>query len=195
MHTCTTNRLPNACGPPLSGTQPPVRRTIEPLSPRIKVSEREANHLPSYSAEVKNEWSCTSTPPHVFIWILGQSYLCQYKPSVLLYSCVRCPADEEFCLASAVARVAVTWGLLCPLKRATVSVRNIHRHCGFGFYLSRWYRNKVRVSFLCNDSLSLSGSLADNSDETCEIFKSNVQCCKLKVWGMNRQCDTDSVTM
>ena len=30
--------------------------------PRVKSSEPKADHLPTSSAEVKNEWSCTTTP-------------------------------------------------------------------------------------------------------------------------------------
>jgi hypothetical protein len=35
-------------------------------SPGIKRPEHEANHSPPFSAEVKNGWSFTSTPPYVF---------------------------------------------------------------------------------------------------------------------------------
>ena len=32
-------------------------------SPGVKRPQREADHSPSYTAEVKSEWSCNSTPP------------------------------------------------------------------------------------------------------------------------------------
>jgi hypothetical protein len=32
-------------------------------SPWIKQADREADHSPQYGVEVRNEWSCTSTPP------------------------------------------------------------------------------------------------------------------------------------
>jgi len=34
---------------------------------RVKRLGREADHSPPSSAEVKNGWSCTSTPPYVFL--------------------------------------------------------------------------------------------------------------------------------
>jgi hypothetical protein len=37
----------------------------------VKRSVREADHSPTSNAEVKNEWSYTSTPPYVFLtWCL-----------------------------------------------------------------------------------------------------------------------------
>jgi hypothetical protein len=36
--------------------------------PWVKRQEREVNHSPLSSAEVKNEGSYTSTPPHVPLW-------------------------------------------------------------------------------------------------------------------------------
>jgi hypothetical protein len=45
----------------------PGNRTLEPwvpgfLSPGLKGPERDADHAPPSVAEVKNAWSCTSTP-------------------------------------------------------------------------------------------------------------------------------------
>jgi hypothetical protein len=41
------------------------------LSLGVKRPRREADHSPPSSAEVKNAWSYTSTPPYVFIaWCL-----------------------------------------------------------------------------------------------------------------------------
>jgi hypothetical protein len=37
------------------------------LSLGVKRQGREADHLPPSSAEVKNEWSCTSTPQYAFM--------------------------------------------------------------------------------------------------------------------------------
>jgi hypothetical protein len=40
-------------------------------SPRVKMLGREADHSPLSSAEFKNAWSCTSTPPYIFMaWYL-----------------------------------------------------------------------------------------------------------------------------
>jgi len=44
---------------------------LEALKPGVKRPGREADHSPPSSAEVKNAWSCTSTPPYVFTaWCL-----------------------------------------------------------------------------------------------------------------------------
>jgi hypothetical protein len=36
------------------------------LSPGIKRPERETNHTPPFSVEIKNAWSYTSIPPYAF---------------------------------------------------------------------------------------------------------------------------------
>jgi len=43
-------------------TQPPVQWMLMALSPRVKWSGLEADHSHPSSAEVKKEWSCSSTP-------------------------------------------------------------------------------------------------------------------------------------
>jgi hypothetical protein len=48
-------------------TQPPIQWLAEALSPGVKQPEREADHLPPTSAEVKNTWIYTSTP-HTSSW-------------------------------------------------------------------------------------------------------------------------------
>jgi hypothetical protein len=48
-------------------TQPPIQCVPEALSPGVKQPRREADHSPSSSAEVKNTWIYTHTPPHVFM--------------------------------------------------------------------------------------------------------------------------------
>jgi hypothetical protein len=53
----TTSRT--ALGP----TQPPVQWVPGALSRGVKRPGREADHSPPSSAEVKNAWSYTSTPP------------------------------------------------------------------------------------------------------------------------------------
>jgi hypothetical protein len=52
--------------PALGPTQPRIQRVPVALSPRLKWPEREADHSPPSSADIKNAWSYTSTPPHVF---------------------------------------------------------------------------------------------------------------------------------
>jgi hypothetical protein len=47
----------------LGPTQPPIQWVPGALSLGIKRPGREADHSPPSSAEVKNAWSYTSTPP------------------------------------------------------------------------------------------------------------------------------------
>jgi hypothetical protein len=47
----------------LGPTQPPIQWVPAALSLRVKLPRREADHSPPSSAEVKNAWSYTSTPP------------------------------------------------------------------------------------------------------------------------------------
>jgi hypothetical protein len=55
----------------LGPTQPPIQWVTGVLSLRIKRPGRETDHSPPSSAEVKNEWSYTSTPQYVFMaWCL-----------------------------------------------------------------------------------------------------------------------------
>jgi hypothetical protein len=51
----------------LRPTQPPIQGVLRVLSPGVKRPGREAGHSPNFSAEVKNEWSYTSTP-NKFSW-------------------------------------------------------------------------------------------------------------------------------
>jgi hypothetical protein len=55
--------LATASVPALEPTQYPIQWVPEALSPGVKRSGREADHSPPSSAEVKNVWSYTSTPP------------------------------------------------------------------------------------------------------------------------------------
>jgi hypothetical protein len=48
---------------PLGPTQPPIQWVPWALSLRLKRPEREADYSPLSSAEVKNAWSYTTTPP------------------------------------------------------------------------------------------------------------------------------------
>jgi hypothetical protein len=49
--------------PVLGSTQPPIQWVLGALSLGAKRPGREADHTPPSSAEVKNAWSYTSTPP------------------------------------------------------------------------------------------------------------------------------------
>jgi hypothetical protein len=57
----TTSRT--ALGP----IQPPIQWVAGALSLGVKWPGREADHSPPSSAEVKNAWSYTSTPPYTFM--------------------------------------------------------------------------------------------------------------------------------
>jgi hypothetical protein len=55
----------------LEPTQPPIQQVLGDPSLGVKWPGREVDHSPPSSAEVKNEWSCTSTPPYAFMaWCL-----------------------------------------------------------------------------------------------------------------------------
>jgi hypothetical protein len=55
----------------LGPTQPPIKWVSRALSLGVKRLEREADHSPPSSAEVKHAWSYTSIPPYVFmVWCL-----------------------------------------------------------------------------------------------------------------------------
>jgi hypothetical protein len=59
-----------ASWPALGPMQPPIQMVPEG-SPRVRRPEHENDHSPSFSAEIMNAWSYTSTPPHVFMaWYL-----------------------------------------------------------------------------------------------------------------------------
>jgi hypothetical protein len=62
-----TFRFSIASRPALGPTQSPTEWVPVALSPGVKRPGREANHSPLPSAEVKNVFSCISTPPHVFM--------------------------------------------------------------------------------------------------------------------------------
>jgi hypothetical protein len=63
----------------LGPAQPPIQGVPGALSLGVKQLGCEADHLPSSSAKVKNEWSYTSTPPYAFMaW-------CSVEAQVQLY--------------------------------------------------------------------------------------------------------------
>jgi hypothetical protein len=56
-------RFTTASRTALGPTQPPIQRLPAALSLVVKRPGREADHSPPPSAEVKNAWSYTTTPP------------------------------------------------------------------------------------------------------------------------------------
>jgi hypothetical protein len=79
--------------PALGPTQPPVQWVTGALSLGIKWPGHEAEHTLPSSAEVKNVWSCISTPPYVFLaWWLVKQRIClngvvliKHRNSITLY--------------------------------------------------------------------------------------------------------------
>jgi hypothetical protein len=60
-----------ASRPVLRLAQSSIQWVTGVLFPRVKCPEREADHSPPFSAEVKSEWSYTYTPQYVFMaWYL-----------------------------------------------------------------------------------------------------------------------------
>jgi hypothetical protein len=53
--------------PALGSTQPPMQWVLGALSPGVKRPEREADHSPPTSAEIKRMWTYTSTTPYTFM--------------------------------------------------------------------------------------------------------------------------------
>jgi hypothetical protein len=53
--------------PALEPTQPSIQLAPGALSPGIKRQRREADYSPPTSAEVKEMWIYTSTPPYTFM--------------------------------------------------------------------------------------------------------------------------------
>jgi hypothetical protein len=58
--------FPTSSRPALGPTQPPSQWVPGAISSEEKRLGREADHSPLSGAEIKNAWSCSSTPPYVF---------------------------------------------------------------------------------------------------------------------------------
>ena len=56
--------------------------------PGVKRSGRQADHIPPFSAEVKNEWSCISMPP---VYFQGM-----YKGRFNFFTCVLYEVKFEY---------------------------------------------------------------------------------------------------
>jgi hypothetical protein len=54
-----------------------IQWVLESLSPGVKQLGHEVYHSPASSAEVKNAWSYTTTPPYIFmVWCLIMYRIC-----------------------------------------------------------------------------------------------------------------------
>jgi hypothetical protein len=70
----------------LGPTQPPIQWVPGTLSLRVKRQGREADHTPPSSAEVKNEWSYTSTSPiRLHGVVLRKKYI--LDSNIIVYTC------------------------------------------------------------------------------------------------------------
>jgi hypothetical protein len=67
LHSSVNFFLATASREVLGPRQLPIQWVSGALSTEVKRPECEAGHSPPPSAEVKNSWSYTSTPPHVFM--------------------------------------------------------------------------------------------------------------------------------
>jgi len=65
--------------PALETTQPPIQSFPGALSPLIRRSERETDHLPSSSAEFRNDGHYTATSTHACVACTG---------TILIYSLI-----------------------------------------------------------------------------------------------------------
>jgi len=102
-----------ASRPTLNPIQPPIRWVPGDLFLEVKQLEREANPSLSSSTEVKNAWSCTSTPPRVFMqWYLAKP---RNKSTHNLISSFRSSPHLARCSSHLVVVVYLLFpaGLLC----------------------------------------------------------------------------------
>jgi hypothetical protein len=65
-------------------------------SSKLKLPEREADNSPASSAKVKNEWSFTPTPPHVFMAVNSVSARTFARGSVMVRTLCYKPEGHVF---------------------------------------------------------------------------------------------------
>lgn len=82
--------LIRACRLHVGPTQPPMQRISgrggEYVFLRVKRPVREAEHVTQFSAEVKNDWSCTSITAYAFMAIPPPPYATVNNPSTYQYT-------------------------------------------------------------------------------------------------------------
>jgi hypothetical protein len=79
----------------LEPTQPAVQQVPE-FFLRIKGPGHEVDHLPPSSAEVKNEWSCTSTPPICLYVVERNNFVFTLLTFIYLYIYVCVCMERKF---------------------------------------------------------------------------------------------------
>ena len=100
----------------LGPTQPPVKWALE-LFPRVKRPGREVNHPLPFTAEIKNEWSCTSLHPICLHSIERENVT--FTVSINL---------NGFCTTNAIAKAASKYGSArCQCLQTALSGRSILR--------------------------------------------------------------------
>jgi hypothetical protein len=82
----------------LGPTQPPIQWVPGALSLGVKQPVCEPDHSPPSSAEVKNEWSYTSTPQYTFIAWCSVKAQRQLLPLPLLFTTKGCPTHRHTAL-------------------------------------------------------------------------------------------------
>jgi hypothetical protein len=79
------NFFATASRPALKPTQPPIQWVTGAISQGVKRPGRESGHSPPSSAEVKNAWSYTYTPPCYMVWHLVKQKYNFYPCRILIY--------------------------------------------------------------------------------------------------------------
>jgi hypothetical protein len=104
---------------------PNLRYVPAGFYPGIRRLEREARYSPPCSAEVKNEWNCTSTPSHVSWRVQESIYL---LPGSTLRPNGREPFPHAACILAAIASPYLRCNLnLAVFKAANLSPPLCHR--------------------------------------------------------------------
>jgi hypothetical protein len=123
--------------PALGPTDPPIQWVPGLFTTAIKRTGREADRSPPSSGEVKNGWSYTSTPTHVFMeW-------CSFKH---LYLCLYLYHRPKVCILMAMYMVFIR---LITRQRTAAKNRKCTRRDVFRFSETSFtYNVKVKL-FLC----------------------------------------------
>jgi hypothetical protein len=102
-------------------TQPPVQLVTGVLSPGVKQQEREADHSPPSSSEVRNMWSYTSTNPYLLmawysVWHRGFTFC---RPIILPFFSKTWQMQNISCVVDVSPRPIGRWRPGRPLRMDT----------------------------------------------------------------------------